>query len=64
LDIVNHTTLGQRQKLNIKMEKYKSKLKNYKKRETKNYTPLQSFFLTGQANSTNIFQKTNFIFYN
>jgi hypothetical protein len=37
------------------MQKYKAKLKNKKNKETKNYTPIQSSFPTGQANSTNTF---------
>jgi len=42
------------QKSNIKMENDKLKFKNEcKKKETTNHTPIQSFFLTGQANNTN-----------
>ncbi len=51
------------QKLNIKMENDKSKFKNNLKKEITNHTPIQSFFLTGQANNTNINKKTLFLKY-
>jgi hypothetical protein len=37
------------------MQKYKAKLKNKENKKTTNHTPIQSFFLTGQANSTYMF---------